>query len=120
MKVTSTDVVRALLDLSRNLPAPMEFLRGVRDELTRKITTEEQTVHAVIVTPTGDAGGLKDTVLKLLSQKFPGRPVDLQEQADSTLIGGAVVRFGDEQVDMSVRTALQQAADQFASSARAS
>jgi F0F1-type ATP synthase delta subunit len=36
--------------------------------------------------------------------------VSIVESKDPSLIGGAVVTFGDEQIDMSVRSALNQAA----------
>lgn len=72
------------------------------------------TIHVTIVTPSGDAGSLRESVASMLRQKF-NRSVDVTERKDPSLIGGAIITFGDEQIDMSVRGALRQAAVSFLS-----
>src|SRR5438067_2267484 len=102
MKITAQDITRALVDLSRTLPDGDAFLREVRDGLSKHVGEENKPIRVTIVTPTGDAGSLKETVQKLLKDRS-GRAVEIEEQADPSLIGGAVVTFDDEQIDMSVR-----------------
>ncbi len=116
MSTPASDVVKALLEWSRQHDDPEAFLRDVRDGLAKHVRLGDQTVRAEIVTPDGKAAELVAAVEELLKNKFSG-PVEVIERADPALIGGAVVTFGDEQIDMSVRGALRQAAQAFASGA---
>ncbi len=114
MKATSSDIAQALLDLAKTMPDGQKFLRDIRDELAKHVGGEEA-VRVVLTTPTGDAGPLKASVSQLLQKKL-NRPVEITERADPSLIGGAVILFEDEQVDLSVRGALEQAQEAFAHS----
>lgn len=118
MKVTAHDITRALIDLSKTLPDGEQLLREVRDELSRHVRQDEQMVKVTIVTPNGDSGGLKAAVLKILKQKY-GHPPEIEEKADPSIIGGVIVTFNDEQIDLSVRGALRQAAETFVSTGTA-
>lgn len=121
MKATAHDMVKALLEYSKTVPGGKgeEFLRDVQRELAKEIGEHENTVHVEIVTPSGDAGALKEKVTQMLQQKT-GRPVEITERADPAMIGGAMINFGDEQIDLSVRGALQQAAMSIGTSALSS
>ncbi len=111
---SATDVVAALLEWSKGHENPAAFLRAVRDGLSKRVGKEEM-LRAVIVTPDRKAGeDLKKNMQELL-QKKGHASVEITERADPSLIGGALLIFGDEQVDMSVRGALRQAAETFAS-----
>lgn len=105
MTQTASDIVRALLELSRSMPDGEGFLRSVRDGLNRHVTKE--IVTATLVTPSGSAGALAEHVQKALSAQL-GQPVELTERADPTLLGGAVLRYGDRQLDLSIRGGLDQ------------
>lgn len=115
MTITTEDTVKALLELSKTLPDPQGFLRAVRDGLIDEVGGGG-TLSVTIVTPSGNAGDLRASVEDMLTQKL-GRPVEITERADPSIIGGAIVTFGDEQIDMSVRGALQQAASAITTSA---
>lgn len=41
-------------------------------------------------------------VLRMVEKRHPGKKITLNESVDPALIGGAVVRIGDEQIDASV------------------
>lgn len=109
MKADVSEIMRALLELSSEHTDSTQFLREVRDALTKHVGTEESVMHVTITTPDGNAGELMQTVADFMKQKF-NKEVSIVESKDPSLIGGAVVTFGDEQIDMSVRSALNQAA----------
>jgi len=112
MSATASDIVKAAVD------AAAEALRqhGLEHEIRHLSSLfaaaaeeKQSTVRAVLVTPTGDAGDVKKTIADAL-EKSLGRPVDLQERADASMIGGVILQFGDERIDMSVRGALERMA----------
>ena len=109
MKAEALAIVRAAID------AAVEELkkRGYEQEamhaprLFRDALKElEQTLTVTLITPTGDAGPLKKTVTDMLKKKL-GKEVEVEEQADASIIGGAILQFGDERIDLSVRGSLQ-------------
>lgn len=44
----------------------------------------------------------REQVIKLANEKHPGKEIELIEQVDPAIIGGVVIRIGDEQYDGSV------------------
>ena len=110
MTLLPDDAVHGLIELSKTLPNGEEFLRAIRDGLSRQIGKEESILHVTIETPSGDAGALRGAAEELLRKKFGNRPIEFHERSRKDLIGGAVITFGDEQIDLSVRGALTQAA----------
>lgn len=105
MKLSAADIVRALLELSRTMPDGAGFLKQIRDGLEQHVSDEIVTV--TLTTPTGSAGALGVQVQAALEQKL-GKKVELIEQADASLIGGAIVQYGDQQIDLSLRGNLRE------------
>lgn len=68
-------------------------------------------VHVASAKPVGDEEAARLT--ERLSARF-GREVELEIEVDATLIGGAVIRAGDEVIDGSVRGRLEQLGKQLA------
>ncbi|MFA6523429.1 MAG: F0F1 ATP synthase subunit delta [Candidatus Peribacteraceae bacterium] len=123
MKITPLDIARALIETCKSLPeteypavaeAALEMLRSrglsravrtfprlVRETLERR----ESIVFATLITPTGDAGTLTDTIASALASGLK-KKVEMTQAADRTLLGGAKVTAGDERFDASVRGAL--------------
>ncbi len=111
-KLSTKDIARAALD------AAYEMLKaeGLENEAARfaqdlraELGAHQSTVNATLVTPSGDAG---DAVIKNIQaslEKKLGRPVELAQRADKTLIGGAILEYGDARIDMSLRGALDEA-----------
>jgi F0F1-type ATP synthase delta subunit len=66
-----------------------------------------KTVSIVLMTPTGDLGASRRAMLEAL-EKLSGREAELEEQADPSLLGGAVLAYGDERFDASLRGALDR------------
>ena len=106
MQASPADVARALLELSTSLPNGKEWLRAVRDELSKEVKGAEGALHVTLTTPTGNAEHLAAAVKKMLEQKH-GRPVQITERSNPTLVGGAILQYGDQQIDLSVRGSLQ-------------
>jgi F-type H+-transporting ATPase subunit delta len=115
MKPTIHDIAQAAVDsaysmleehgLTSEAPALARALQqalGARGSLVR----------AVIVTPDGDAGSLVKSVQEML-EKHLGRPVELTQRADKSLLGGAILEYGDMRIDVSVRGALENARQQL-------
>lgn len=108
---SASDVAAALVELSKK-HGGKAFLRDVQSALAREIGGEGA-IAVTLTTPTGNAGELSKRVQQILEQKY-NRPVQITEKAEPSLIGGAVLQFGDERIDLSVRGAL----DQFAANLR--
>jgi F0F1-type ATP synthase delta subunit len=103
---------RALVEIAGEGVTGRQFLRQVREELTRQLKLMDKTLFVEITTPTGDSGELRESVKKYLEEKLD-RTVEMKDKADATLIGGAQITFGDQQIDVSVRSGLEQAAAAF-------
>ncbi len=69
-----------------------------------------QIVSAELITPTGSVGtARKASMIAALEKKF-SKSVLLTEKADTSLLGGARLRIGDDLYDCSLRGDLQQLA----------
>ncbi len=80
-------------------------LRTLLPAVRRELRTGKRIVSATLVTPAGDAGAAKDAIMSSLERTLSTR-VELDERADSTLLGGAVLAVGDDRLDVSLRGAL--------------
>ncbi len=105
MTTDAAEIVRALLDLSRAAPNGKELLREVSELLRREVSGEGGTLEVTLVTPSGNESALEAAVGAMLKQKY-NRTILITQKANPTLIGGAVLQIGDEQIDLSVRGAL--------------
>jgi F0F1-type ATP synthase delta subunit len=85
------------------------------DLLTKAVEERSGTLIVTITTPSGESGALKDTV-KAAIEKKTGKKVTVQDRADKHLIGGAIVAYGDQRIDLSVGRALLDAKHLLASS----
>jgi F0F1-type ATP synthase delta subunit len=78
-------------------------------EVQRLLPRYDRTVHAVLETTDGKAGAHAHALQKELAGNLD-RPVTLEERK-ADVLGGAVLRVGDDRFDFSVRGALQHAED---------
>jgi F-type H+-transporting ATPase subunit delta len=105
MKSSPKDIAKNLIDVSTTLPDGEAFLREIRDALNAKLRDGGKAIAVTLTTPNGSAPELAATVSKYLQSKL-GRSADVTERADPSLIGGAVLQYGDVQIDLSIRGAL--------------
>ena len=69
---------------------------------------------AILITPSGNAGSLAKAAAETLKQRY-GRTIAIVEKADPSLIGGAILQFGDDRIDVSLKGALKAAQTTLAS-----
>ncbi|HLC76489.1 MAG TPA: F0F1 ATP synthase subunit delta [Candidatus Peribacterales bacterium] len=66
------------------------------------------TMFVTIKTPSGSSGELATKVKTIIKEKT-GKHVEIIEQKDPSIIGGAVISYGDERIDFSLQRALSDA-----------
>ena len=70
-----------------------------------KIHHKIQTAKVITATPLD--GELKDQVIKYINSKTDFE-IELVEEIDKAIIGGAIIKMGDQQLDSSVRRSLKE------------
>lgn len=119
MKTTTRDIAKAAIAAAF---ASLEEngLGGETSALTRDLRSElsvrSGSVVATLTTPKGDAGPAAEKIRAMLEKKL-GKSVELTEKADTSLIGGAVLTFGDERIDLSVKGSLAEAMEHLSQTA---
>ncbi len=124
------DIAAALAELIKVLPekdvphaydGALKLLEksGVNDfqsfpsHVAEALATQEGIVTASLATPTGSVGKEHHDKFAHLLEQTLGRKVQLTEVKDPTLIGGAVLRIGDEMYDFSIRSAMENMVTHF-------
>ena len=87
------------------LPASAQDLLSL---LARAVEERAGTLTVTIATPSGHAGELVAAVKKAVEKKT-GKQVQILERKDPSLLGGAIVTYGDERIDLSLRRSLEDA-----------
>jgi F0F1-type ATP synthase delta subunit len=85
--------------LDESAPHFLQLLRESLEEHERRIVV-------TVITPNGDGGSLPVSLVKFLEKQYK-RPVFVRQEADPHLLGGAVILFGDERIDVSLRGTLE-------------
>jgi len=76
--------------------------------LSKALEDHSGTLIVTISTPTGSSGELAEKVRKVMKEKT-GKEIEVIDRKDSSIIGGVVISFGDERIDLSIKRALQDA-----------
>lgn len=84
-----------------------EYLAGISRYFLRLLKTEHGIQSAELVTATPLDETLRQAILKFITRKFNTK-VDLHETVDDKLIGGFILRVGDQQVDASIANKLSR------------
>ena len=81
---------------------------GEVQRLYHELTLEQQAIVEVHVSAAEPLSDVMRTRLQQLMESRTGRTVRLAEHVEPTLLGGLIVRVGDEQMDMSVARQLRR------------
>ncbi len=80
----------------------------IAEEYVRLYNQERGVQSATITTTMPLNDGLRDQIKGMVLKTTGAKSVELHEKVDPTLIGGYVLRMGDEQLDASLRNQLNQ------------
>ncbi len=81
---------------------------GEVQRLYHELTLEQQAIVEVHVSAAEPLSDVMRTRLQQLMESRTGRTVRLSEHVEPALLGGLIVRVGDEQIDMSVARQLRR------------
>jgi len=84
-----------------------ENLEGIARHFLMLIRTEQGIRTAELVTANPVDEALRQSIVRLVAKKFNTK-VDLHEQVDASIIGGFVLRVGDQQIDASLSSKLKR------------
>lgn len=62
---------------------------------------------AIVITKNGNNPAMVSAVKKILETKLK-HSIDVIERADPSILGGAILQFGDERIDLSVKGTLER------------
>lgn len=84
-----------------------EYLPGIARYFLDLVKKEQGILSAVLVTAIPLDEHMRQSVMRLVEKKFDVR-IDLAEEIDKKLIGGFILRVGDEQIDASIATKINR------------
>ncbi len=84
-----------------------EYLEGISRYFLSLMKTEQGIQPAEVVTAVPLDETLRQKIMKLIGKKFHAQ-VELNENVDEKLIGGFILRVGDQQVDASITSKLKR------------
>lgn len=98
---TAFSFVRLVIEHRRE-----EYFAGISRYFLSLLKTEQGIQTAEIITAVKLDESLRKSVVQLISKKFNAK-VELQEETDPGIIGGFILRVGDQQVDASIASKLK-------------
>ena len=96
LDASTTSVVNVLLDADR-----IKLLPQINDHFQALNRDNDNTARATIVSAFALTEQQKDEMKGALAQRY-GRQIDIVEEVDATLIGGAKIIVGDQVIDRTV------------------
>jgi len=85
-----------------------EYLEGISRYFLSLIKTERGIQSAELVTAVTLDDSLRQSIIKLIMKKIGASNIELKESTNDKLIGGFVLRIGDQQIDASISTQLKR------------
>lgn len=89
-----------------------KFLPEITKAFTDKYNVKMNILEVTAITSTGLSAVLRDKLIKKLSA-VSGKTIRLTEKVDKAVIGGIVLRYGNTELDSSVKTALDKLRSQI-------
>jgi F-type H+-transporting ATPase subunit delta len=84
-----------------------EYLPGICRYFLDLIKAEQGIRDAELVTASPVDAKLRESIIRLITKKFDSK-VDLHEKIDGSIIGGFILRVGDQQMDASLSSKLEK------------
>jgi F-type H+-transporting ATPase subunit delta len=84
-----------------------EYLPGICRYFLSLIKAEQGIRDADLVTAAPLDDKLRQSIIRLITKKFDSQ-VDLHEKVDKSIIGGFILRVGDQQIDASISNKLEK------------
>jgi F-type H+-transporting ATPase subunit delta len=84
-----------------------EYLPGICRYFLDLIKAEQGIRDAELVTASPLDEKLRQSIIRLITRKFDSK-VDLHEKVDGSIIGGFILRVGDQQIDASISSKLEK------------
>jgi F-type H+-transporting ATPase subunit delta len=84
-----------------------EYLPGICRYFLDLIKAEQGIRNAEVVTASPLDEKLRQSIIRLITKKFDSK-VDLHEKVDGSIIGGFILRVGDQQLDASLSSKLEK------------
>ena len=84
-----------------------EYLEGISRYFLTLLKTDQGIRSAELVTVKPIDDNLRQSVIKLITRKYKTK-VELHEEVDDSLIGGFILRVGDQQIDASISSKLKR------------
>ena len=97
----------AALEHLRSCGCTLADMRVFPRILARALRKKGVGLSAHLQTPSGQSGAQRERIARALERAL-GRKLSLEEKADSLLLGGAVLTYGDERYDYSLSGALKR------------
>lgn len=69
---------------------------------------QENVVPVTLTTPTGEMGEAQRHQFMHTLESLLRKKIDVREEADASLMGGIRIAYGDERLDLSIRSALNR------------
>jgi F-type H+-transporting ATPase subunit delta len=92
-----------------------EYLAGICRYFLDLLKAEQGIRSAELVTATPPDEKLRQSIIRLITRKFDSR-VDLHEKVDQSIIGGFILRVGDQQIDASISNKLERIKNELTNS----
>jgi F-type H+-transporting ATPase subunit delta len=83
-----------------------EYLAGISRYFLGLLKAEQGIQSAALVTATPLDETLRQSILRFITKKFNSK-IELDEKVDDKLIGGFILRVGDQQIDASLSSKLE-------------
>ena len=82
------------------------YLPAIAESFENQYRQHQGIVKATVITPVPLTDTLRKQFIELVA-KQTGKEIELEEKVDPSIIGGYVLKIGDQQMDNSVRTKLK-------------
>lgn len=103
-------VVDSLQVLNRK--GRLDLVRAIVETYRSQLETHRNIAEVMVTTAVPLTDSLRSTLIDVTNKRI-GKQIRLVEKVDPAIVGGFIVRFGDEKIDASVAAQLSRISDAF-------